>query len=319
MGQFYFISPGNFDRPLVPFFFFKKRYLHKKLIQVIHDLIPLYFPKNATFWFRQFFRFILRRSLKKLTVVATVSFWTQRLLQERYPKSSTKIVPLYNGIHQIFGQQLRSNNKTHQELLKKQTLLNEGFKETEANALSQLYWVLGVGRDQPYKKWDLSLEVVSALQKMGIACIYVHLGNKPKAIEASQDAICFTGLSDAAMEVLYRGADVLLHPSLVEGFGLPVLEAALCGLPVVFRQSTAIADHFPPGSLPQSFWRPVSSDDASTWAQAVAFVLKGNDEKKALLQQFSMAPPREVIAKRLGVEALYDWQSSAKRFLTGIL
>lgn len=44
-------------------------------------------------------------------------------------------------------------------------------------------------------------------------------------------------VAPAAMRDVYAVADVFVLPSLVEGFGLVVLEAALCGLPVVVHDS----------------------------------------------------------------------------------
>ena len=40
-------------------------------------------------------------------------------------------------------------------------------------------------------------------------------------------------LSDEEMPLLYCAASILLYPSLYEGFGLPILEAMSCGIPVI--------------------------------------------------------------------------------------
>jgi glycosyltransferase involved in cell wall biosynthesis len=44
------------------------------------------------------------------------------------------------------------------------------------------------------------------------------------------------------MPALYSGADMLIFPSLFEGFGIPLLEAMACGVPVVAARSTSIPD-----------------------------------------------------------------------------
>jgi glycosyltransferase involved in cell wall biosynthesis len=49
-----------------------------------------------------------------------------------------------------------------------------------------------------------------------------------------QDHVFFTGfVPDEALVHLYNRADLLVLPSLEEGFGLPAMEAAACGTPVV--------------------------------------------------------------------------------------
>ena len=77
-----------------------------------------------------------------------------------------------------------------------------------------------------------------------------------RGLEAS---VCFTGfVSDEALVDLYNRAEVLILPSLEEGFGLPAFEAAACGTPVV--ASTA----GPAGSLlgPAAWTFPPSDVDA---------------------------------------------------------
>lgn len=47
---------------------------------------------------------------------------------------------------------------------------------------------------------------------------------------------------DADLVALYRGADVFVYPSYVEGFGLPVIEAMACGTPVVTYRATSLPE-----------------------------------------------------------------------------
>ncbi|HDZ0968186.1 TPA: glycosyltransferase family 4 protein, partial [Klebsiella pneumoniae] len=41
---------------------------------------------------------------------------------------------------------------------------------------------------------------------------------------------------------LYKGANMLLFPSLYEGFGLPVIEAMACGTPVITSNVTSLPE-----------------------------------------------------------------------------
>lgn len=53
----------------------------------------------------------------------------------------------------------------------------------------------------------------------------------------------FTGVvPEADLPSLYRGAEALVFSSLYEGFGLPVLEAMACGIPVVTANVTAMPE-----------------------------------------------------------------------------
>lgn len=57
------------------------------------------------------------------------------------------------------------------------------------------------------------------------------------------------GLSDAQLSSWYRQAERLWCPSLAEGFGLPVIEAAACGTPVATAKGSSLDEVTPPGSL----------------------------------------------------------------------
>lgn len=50
------------------------------------------------------------------------------------------------------------------------------------------------------------------------------------------------GFSEAQMRTIYQSLDVLLEPSRAEGFGLPILEAAACGVPSIATRHSAMVE-----------------------------------------------------------------------------
>jgi glycosyltransferase involved in cell wall biosynthesis len=65
-------------------------------------------------------------------------------------------------------------------------------------------------------------------------------------------------VSDAELDALIRGADVLVHPSLYEGFGLVVLEAMVRGTPVLAARATALPET---GGDAAAYFDPGDPDD----------------------------------------------------------
>ncbi len=80
--------------------------------------------------------------------------------------------------------------------------------------------------------------------------------------------VTITGYVDSSRKVeLYAGASMLVLPSYEEGFGLPVLEAMACGVPVIVSSR---------GSLPEvagDAATPIDPDDAEGFAAAMRAVL----------------------------------------------
>lgn len=61
----------------------------------------------------------------------------------------------------------------------------------------------------------------------------------PEAVIFTDPHVLDLGIPDEVMAALYSSFDVLLAPSLGEGFGLPVIEAQSCGTPVIVTDWTA--------------------------------------------------------------------------------
>jgi glycosyltransferase involved in cell wall biosynthesis len=79
----------------------------------------------------------------------------------------------------------------------------------------------------------------------------------------------FTGyVPDQVLKVLYGKATVFVYPSLIEGFGLPILEAMACGTPVIGSNRTSIPEVVGEAGI------IVDPDDVEDIADAILLLLK---------------------------------------------
>ena len=86
----------------------------------------------------------------------------------------------------------------------------------------------------------------------------------------SNEVIFLGQISDSELVYLYRHATALIYPSFIEGFGLPILEAMGCGLPVVTSNISSLpevagdaallADPHDPDAIARAMVR-ISSDE----------------------------------------------------------
>jgi glycosyltransferase involved in cell wall biosynthesis len=97
-------------------------------------------------------------------------------------------------------------------------------------------------------------DVALLVKEMGSASFYKDY-NLTEAVErlasfpeAPKIVLLEDMLSDDEMPALYRACDCLVHPYRGEGFGLPVLEAMACGLPVIATEGGACDDFLAPDS-----------------------------------------------------------------------
>lgn len=102
-------------------------------------------------------------------------------------------------------------------------------------------YVLYVGQWKAYKNVPLLIEAFRMVLGSHPSTQLVIAGNDPRHPEVGHAArqlpdgtVVLPGrVPDSAIPDLYRGAAVVVLPSRAEGFGLPVIEAMACGVPVV--------------------------------------------------------------------------------------
>ena len=106
--------------------------------------------------------------------------------------------------------------------------------------------VLMVGTIEPRNGHAEALDAFERLWASGIRAHLVVVGKRGWHMEAFAERMerhienghhlhWFEGVSDAALECLYDRSSLLLAASLAEGFGLPLIEAASRGLPLLVR------------------------------------------------------------------------------------
>jgi glycosyltransferase involved in cell wall biosynthesis len=103
-------------------------------------------------------------------------------------------------------------------------------------------YLLAVGDLRPSKNLGRLVTAFTALRAgelPGHRLVLAGAGEPGPELRAA--GVEVTGwLDDARLDALMRGADVVVHPSLYEGFGLVVLEAMARGVPVAAADATAL-------------------------------------------------------------------------------
>ena len=93
-----------------------------------------------------------------------------------------------------------------------------------------------------------------------------------------RDRVVFTGaLDDDELVAVLQGAALSVMPSFEEGFGLPVLEAAACGVPAIWSNTS---------SLPEVLDEPTACfdpHDPSAIAEAIVRALTDDAHRSTLL------------------------------------
>jgi len=167
-------------------------------------------------------------------------------------------------------------------------------------------WMLSVARLVPYKGLDTGLRVLAQLAPIYPDLGYLAVGSGPQLTELRsmarllqlEDRVKFlTGVPDGDLPALYNCAEVYLGLTRtteldVEGFGISLVEASACGVPVVAARTGGIPDAVREGETGLL----VDPSQAKPAATAVARLL----DDRALARNLGSGGRR-------AVESYYNW------------
>lgn len=168
-----------------------------KKVTTYHDAVPLKFPQWSNPKIVAVHKKRLKLVEKEIDMVIAVSNSTKKDLLEVSKIPEKKIKVIYEAAGEEFKPQ---SEKVTEEFRKKLNLPNN--------------FILAMGGIGKRKN----------LERIKTACKNYNLVISGETIPP---------VVEKEMPLLYSAATVLFYPSLYEGFGLPILEAMSCGIPVI--------------------------------------------------------------------------------------
>jgi glycosyltransferase involved in cell wall biosynthesis len=266
-----------------------------KQIAVIHDINFEHYPEFLPFTVRKYYLHFFRKFANKAERIATVSEFTKKDIVEKYKIASEKIDVVYNGANEKYcplpvdkQEPVRQKYTGGAEYFlfigtihQRKNLINlilafDKFKETNRN--------------------NVKLLIVGAIMWDG-----KKLDEVLKKIKHRSDII-FAGRADEdELATIIASALAMVYPSYFEGFGIPIVEAMYCDVPVITSNVTSMPEVAGDAAL------LVEPHNVDSISEALGKIYSDKDLRNTLIRQGRQQ--RE----------LFSWQKSAERLWDTII
>lgn len=270
----------------------------RKYVVTIHDVIPLMFPWAFPWKHRLVSRFALSRVGRQADVVIVPSSASKEALLRYLSVDEGKVVVIPWGCEDQFRPK---GNGASLDLVKQRYRLPGRY-------------ILFLGTLEPRK------DVVTLLQAYAQICDRPLAANVKLVIAGGPgwgdedvraacaslqltDHVIFTGfVEEDHLPDLYRGAALFVYPSLYEGFGLPILEAMACGVPVITSNVSSMPEVAGQAAI------LVEPRQPQALADAMASVL-GDDQRRDTLRHLGLERARQFSWERVARQVLAVYRS----------
>ena len=215
------------------------------LIVTVHDLIHITYPEGASGRLAPvYMKFMMSRILRTAKAVICVSQATKDEIgkigidkdeigkdkdeigkdKDEIGKNKDRIRVIYEGVDKVFG---KITDLAYLKSIKEKYGLPDKF-------------LLYVGSIRRHKNIEVLLDSFSQFKKKVPEARLVMVGRHSQDIDINRNGVTYLGEieSDKELAAIYNLASCLFNLSLYEGFGLTILEAQKCGLPVVCSDIT---------------------------------------------------------------------------------
>lgn len=276
----------------------------KKFVATVHDVTPLLFKtgkastKNPLIYQIKhfFFRLILGCQVRKAARIITPTETVKEQLSNIYgPKVAGKIKTIYEGInYQLIN--LKQSSPTPPRL---RGASNETMKFNN--------FFIYVGNFYPHKNVE---RLVEAFSKIKGDTKLVLIGPKDyfqsriaqsiNRLDMKNKIIFFNNSSLSDLVYFYKNAKALIHPSLSEGFGLPLIEATYFNCPMIASNIKVFKELLGESYLP---FNPFSAEDITEKIN-VFIGTKPTYDYSSIIKKYSFEKMAEETAKIYASESI---------------
>ena len=211
-----------------------------KSVVTIHDLIFLRFPNYFKSIDRKIYDYKFRRACENADTIIAISEQTKRDIIQFFGIIEDKITVVYQGCDPVFYQEV-----SHTKLDEVKTKFNLPAE-----------FLLCVGTIENRKNQILILKTLPNLPQnihlvlVGKTTEYCEILKNFIDLHQIQTRVHF--LNDVSFDdlpAIYHSAKIFICPSKFEGFGIPILEALNCGIPVIAVKGSCLEEAGGPDSL----------------------------------------------------------------------
>lgn len=260
----------------------------------VHDLVYLSLPQTMSWRSRIAYTALAGSAIRSADWLWCVSAFTAGEVRRHYPKRRSNAITIGSGLNPV-----RARPPTDAEIatVRQRYALNERV-------------LLFVGTVEPRKNLCFLLGLMRKLAPLGFKLIVVGCSGWGRTDLAAQihsrgfptDAVHFCDfLPDQEIAALYRAASLFVSTSLMEGFGLPQLEAMAAGLPVVAAANSALPEVVGDGGVLVHGW------SEATWVDAILQATSNRPalQARALIASrlHAMAPACAALSEQLARQA----------------
>lgn len=207
-----------------------------KQLPVIHDLNFVHHPKDVRPLTSRYYNYFFPKYAKAASRIATVSEYSKQDISQTYGIATSKIDVVYNGINEGF-----------------KPLSNEEKASVRKQYSKDKPYFLFVGSQSPRKNLVRLIEAFAILKKQESSEYLLLItganfwgeSELRKAIEQSgvKEDVIFTGrIEQSELEKIMASAFALTFVPYFEGFGIPIIEAMQCGVPVICANTTCLPE-----------------------------------------------------------------------------